>query len=123
MRQGEVFGFLGPNGAGKSTTIRLLLGELRPTAGTATVLGATPREVDHRHTIGYVPADLSLWPAMTGRQTLAFFSKLRGGVDRRQIDALSERLSADLDKRVGNSPAATGRRSASSPPSCTGRTC
>ena len=101
VRPGEVFGFLGPNGAGKSTTIRLLLGELRPTAGTATVLGASPRDVAHRRRLGYVPADLALWPTMTGRQTLAFFAKLRGGVEQRRIDALTERLDADLDKRVG----------------------
>ena len=42
VRPGEVFGFLGPNGAGKSTTIKLLLGELRPSSGSATVLGAAP---------------------------------------------------------------------------------
>lgn len=43
VRRGEVFGFLGPNGAGKSTTIRILLDQLRPTAGRAEVLGTTPR--------------------------------------------------------------------------------
>ncbi|HMS37615.1 MAG TPA: ATP-binding cassette domain-containing protein, partial [Arachnia sp.] len=47
VRSGEIFGFLGPNGAGKSTTIRVLMGELNPTAGSATVLGAAPREVAH----------------------------------------------------------------------------
>ncbi len=108
VRPGEVFGFLGPNGAGKSTTIRLLLGELRPTNGSASVLGATPRDVAIRARLGYVPADLSLWPAMTGRQTLAFFAKLRGGVEATRMSGLAERLGADLDKRVGE--LSTGNR-------------
>ncbi|MBB1509487.1 ABC transporter ATP-binding protein [Tessaracoccus sp. MC1756] len=101
VRQGEVFGFLGPNGAGKSTTIRVLMGELNATSGSATVLGAAPREVAHRNRLGYLPADLALWPAMTGRDTLKFFANLRGGVDWRYVDQLVERLKATLDKRVG----------------------
>lgn len=108
VRPGEVFGFLGPNGAGKSTTIRLLLGELAPTAGSARVLDAPPRDVAHRRSLGYVPADLALWPAMTGRQCLAFFAKLRGGVDKTRIVALASRLDADLGKRIGE--LSTGNR-------------
>ena len=101
VKPGEVFGFLGPNGAGKSTTIRVLMGELNPTTGSATVLGAAPREVEHRHRLGYLPADLALWPAMTGRDTLRFFANLHGGVDWAYADGLAERLDAVLDKRVG----------------------
>jgi len=108
VRPGEVFGFLGPNGAGKSTAIRCLLGELNLTSGTAQVLGAEPREVGHRARLGYVPADLNLWPGMTGRQTLRFFARLRGGVDRAYTDSLAERLGADLDKKVGD--LSTGNR-------------
>lgn len=108
VRAGEVFGFLGPNGAGKSTTIRLLMGELRPSSGSAEVLGAEPREVDHRRRLGYLPADLALWPAMTGRDTLRFFAKLRRGVDWDYVDRLAQRLGADLDKRVGE--LSTGNR-------------
>lgn len=105
---GEVFGFLGPNGAGKSTTIRCLLGELKATSGSATVLGADPIEVAHRSRLGYVPADLSLWPGLTGRQTLALFAKLRGGVDEAYRDSLVKRLDADLEKKVGE--LSTGNR-------------
>lgn len=108
VHPGEVFGFLGPNGAGKSTTIRLLLGELRPTSGSATVLGAAPRGVAHRRRLGYVPADLALWPAMTGRQCLAFLAKLRGGVEKGRVEELARRLDADLGKRVGE--LSTGNR-------------
>lgn len=108
VRPGEVFGFLGPNGAGKSTTIRLLMGELRPSAGTATVLGAAPREVAHRRGLGYLPADLALWPAMTGRDTLKFLANVRHGIDWGHVDELAERLDANLDKRVGE--LSTGNR-------------
>ncbi|MDO5676083.1 MAG: ABC transporter ATP-binding protein [Propionibacteriaceae bacterium] len=101
VEPGEVFGFLGPNGAGKSTTIRVLMGELNPTSGAATVLGAPPREVEHRRRLGYLPADLALWPAMTGKETLKFFANLRGGVDWGYVDQLIERLKATVDKRVG----------------------
>ncbi len=108
VQKGEVFGFLGPNGAGKSTTIRLLMGELNPTAGSATVLGASPRDVAHRARLGYLPPDLALWPVMTGRDTLNFFARLRGGVDWKYVDSLAERLDATLDKRVGE--LSTGNR-------------
>lgn len=101
VEPGELVAFLGPNGAGKSTTIRVLMGELNPTSGSATVLGAAPREVEHRRRLGYLPADLALWPAMTGRDTLKFFASLHGGVEWGFVDQLAERLDAVLDKRVG----------------------
>lgn len=108
LHPGEVFGFLGPNGAGKSTTIRLLMGELHPSSGSARILGAAPRDVAHRRRLGYLPADLALWPAMTGEETLRFFSKLRDGVDWAHVKDLAERLDATLDKRVGE--LSTGNR-------------
>ncbi|GAA3933665.1 ABC transporter ATP-binding protein [Microbacterium soli] len=108
VQPGEVFGYLGPNGAGKSTTIRILMGELTPTKGSATVLGAAPRDVPHRRRLGYLPADLALWPAMTGKDTLRFLANLHGGVDEGFVAQLAERLDADLDKRVGE--LSTGNR-------------
>jgi ABC-2 type transport system ATP-binding protein len=100
---GEIFGFLGPNGAGKSTTIRLLLDQLRATSGRALVFGLDIRErsLEIRQQIGYVPGDLSLYPKLTGRQTIDYFAGLRGGVDMAYVDELAERLQADLSRKVG----------------------
>ena len=103
VRTGEIFGFLGPNGSGKSTTIRMLLDQLRPTSGSARVLGRDSRadSVDIRRRIGYLPGDLALYPKMTGRATIDYFARLRGGVDAAYVDELTERLRADLSKKVG----------------------
>jgi ABC-2 type transport system ATP-binding protein len=99
---GEVFGFLGPNGAGKSTTMRLLLDLIRPTSGSARVLGLDTRRdsVEIRRRIGFLPGDLALYPKLTGRAVLDYLSRLRGGVDRRVRDSLAERFGADLDRPV-----------------------
>ncbi|MCU1470785.1 MAG: transporter [Glaciihabitans sp.] len=102
VQRGEIFGFLGPNGAGKSTTIRTLLDQIRPTAGTATVLGLDSHadSLAIRRRIGYVPGDLALYPNLTGAETIRYFARLRGGVDHVFIDELAGRLQADLSKKV-----------------------
>jgi ABC-2 type transport system ATP-binding protein len=102
VRQGEVFGFLGPNGAGKSTTMRLLLDLIRPTAGSARVLGldTVGNSLAIRRRIGFLPGDLALYPKLTGRTVLDYLARLRGGVDPRTRDALAERFDADLDRPV-----------------------
>ena len=107
---GEVFGFLGPNGAGKTTMIRTILDEIRPTAGTASVLGMDSHEssVEIRNHIGYVPGDLTMYPNLTGKDTLTYFANLRGGVDWGHVDTLAERLGADLTKKIGD--LSTGNR-------------
>jgi ABC-2 type transport system ATP-binding protein len=104
VRRGEVFGFLGPNGAGKSTTIRTLLDLIRPTSGSARLLGMDSRtaSVQIRKHLGYLPSDLALYPRLTGRDTLRYFANLRGGVDWSHVDQLAERLGADLSKRVSD---------------------
>jgi ABC-2 type transport system ATP-binding protein len=100
---GGVFGFLGPNGAGKTTTIRLLLDLIRPTSGTASVLGLDPRRdgVVLRSRIGYLPGALDLPPRLSGRDFLAD----QAALCRRRLDAevavLAERLGADLDRPMG----------------------
>jgi len=99
VARGEVFGFLGPNGAGKSTTIRMLLGSTRPTAGRAWVLGhdVADVEVAHRH-LAYVPADVALWPALTGAQILHLLAAIGPGTDTAYRADLVRRFGLDLDK-------------------------
>jgi ABC-2 type transport system ATP-binding protein len=105
VEEGEIFGFLGPNGAGKTTTIRLLLGLITPSAGTATMLGRDVRGpgAAWRGEIGYLPGELALWPALSGARTLAFLEHLTGRVAVWRAEML-ERLqlgAADLARRVG----------------------
>ncbi|MFB6354402.1 MAG: ABC transporter ATP-binding protein [Halobacteriales archaeon] len=82
VETGEVFGYLGPNGAGKTTTIRTLLGFMRPTSGTATVLGADIRDeaalVDAKRRIGYLPANPAFEEHVTGRELLEVHAALKG---------------------------------------------
>lgn len=103
VRRGEVFGFLGPNGAGKSTMIRLLLDQLRATAGSAEVLGHDTRRgsLAIRRRVGYLPGDLALYPKLTGRQTIEYFAGLRGGVDMTYVEQIADRLETDLSRKVG----------------------
>ena len=100
--RGEVFGFLGPNGAGKTTTIRLLLGLIRPTGGTARIDGhdtwANPVET-HRD-LAVVTADPALWPQLTARETFELLGNLHGGCDAAYRDQLIERYDLDPDKKI-----------------------
>jgi ABC-2 type transport system ATP-binding protein len=102
VRQGEVFGFLGPNGAGKSTTLRLLLDLIKPTAGSARVLGldTANESLAIRRRVGFLPGDLAMYPRLTGQVVLDFLAQLRGGVDQRVRDSLVERFDADLNRPI-----------------------
>ena len=102
VERGEVFGFLGPNGAGKSTTMRLLLDLIRPTSGSARVVGldTVKDSLEIRRRVGFLPGDLALYPRLTGRAMLDYLAELRGGVDPRTRDALVERFGADIDRPV-----------------------
>jgi ABC-2 type transport system ATP-binding protein len=99
---GQIFGFLGPNGAGKSTTIRLLLDLIRPTTGSARVLGLDSRRdrlaIDRR--VSYVPGELALYGDLTGRQLLGYLGNLQGSVDGGYREQLIERLELDPSKKV-----------------------
>jgi len=102
IRQGEVFGFLGPNGAGKSTTLRLLLDLIRPTSGSARLLGLDARResVAIRRRVGFLPGDLALYPKLTGSAVLRYLAQLRGGVNPRVLESLVERFDADLGRPI-----------------------
>jgi len=95
VQSGEVHGFLGPNGSGKSTTIRILLGLLRATGGSASVLGRDPWRdaVSIHRELAYVPGDVSLWPNLSGGETIDLLCSLRGGAD----VALRARLLRDFE--------------------------
>ena len=100
---GEIFGYLGSNGAGKTTTIRCLLDLIRPTAGSATILGLDTHSdtVEVRRRVGYLPGDLRLYPNLTPSQLFDYLGRLRGGVDKRRVAELAERLECDLRQRCG----------------------
>ncbi len=100
--EGEVLGYLGPNGAGKTTTIRLLLGLIGPTSGSATVFGRDARrDAPEIHTrLAYVPGEVSLWPSLSGRDTLDLLGRVQGHVDPSYRDELIERFDFDPSKKV-----------------------
>jgi ABC-2 type transport system ATP-binding protein len=102
IASGEVYGFLGPNGAGKTTTIRLLLGIHRPTEGTALLAGhdAWSDPVSAHRQVAYVASEPTLWPALTGAETLEYFANLRGGCDQAYRDQLIHRFDFDTAKKV-----------------------
>lgn len=106
---GEVFGFLGPNGAGKSTTIRMILGLARPTAGRVLVAGRDAADVAHAHRhLAYVPADVALWPQLTGAEILHLLARTGPGTDLAHRDTLVERF--DLDPSRPAHTYSTGNR-------------
>lgn len=76
VRRGEVFGLLGPNGSGKSTTVKLLLGLLYPTKGHIEVFGHSPRHVQTKSRIGYLPEESYLYRYLNAGETLEFFGNL-----------------------------------------------
>jgi ABC-2 type transport system ATP-binding protein len=102
VRTGEVHAFLGPNGAGKTTTIRILLGLLRKDGGQAVLLGGDPwRDAVSLHRrLAYVPGDVTLWPGLTGGQIIDLLGRLRGGLDAKRRQELTERFDLDPAKKT-----------------------
>src|ERR1700722_17769338 len=96
VEEGEVFGFLGPNGAGKTTTLKLLMGLIFPTAGTARVRGHSIEDVRMHREIGYLPEQPYFYDYLTARELLDYYARFfgYGSAERR------ERVSGILD-RVG----------------------
>jgi ABC-2 type transport system ATP-binding protein len=74
--EGEIFGLLGPNGSGKSTTIKILLGLLHATSGSARILGHSPSDVRIKSVIGYLPEETYLYRYLTARETVDFYGRL-----------------------------------------------
>jgi ABC-type multidrug transport system ATPase subunit len=99
VRRGEVYGFLGPNGAGKTTTLRMLLGLVRPTSGTATVLGETPGHPEALARVGALIETPGFYPYLSGRDNLRVLAR-HAGVANERVDAALERV--DLSGRAGD---------------------
>src|SRR3984893_2386436 len=75
VQSGEVFGFLGPNGAGKSTTIKLLMGLIFPTAGTARILGKSISDISMHADIAYLPEQTYFYDYLTAAELLDYFGR------------------------------------------------
>ena len=91
VRRGEVYGFLGPNGAGKTTTLRMLLGLVRPTSGTATVLGLTPGDPSAVRRVGALVEGPGLYPYLSGRDNLRVLARYHG-VGRSAVETALDRV-------------------------------
>lgn len=102
VNKGEVLGYLGPNGAGKTTTIRLLLGLIQPTSGSAKIFGldAQHDRVEIHRRVAYVPGEANLWPSMTGAETLHLLASIHGRVDEKYREKLIEQFQFDPNKKV-----------------------
>ena len=99
--EGEIYGFIGPNGAGKSTTIRILLGMLKATSGSARIFGKDVWKdaVEIHRRIAYVPGDVNLWPNLTGGEVIDLLLKLRGNGNQNKREELLERFGLDPRKK------------------------
>jgi len=101
IKEGEVFAYIGPNGAGKSTTIRVMLGILQATSGTAKIFGkdAWKDAVEIHKKIAYVPGDVNLWPNLTGGEVIDLFVNLRGNHDKKLRERLIKDFNLDPTKK------------------------
>jgi ABC-2 type transport system ATP-binding protein len=106
VEEGEVFGFLGPNGAGKTTTLKLLMGLIFPTAGTARIRGCSIDDISMHREIGYLPEQPYFYDYLTARELLDYFARFFGyrGVERRHrvsrfLDLVGLASAADVQLR------------------------
>ena len=101
VAQQEVFGYLGPNGSGKTTTIRVLMGMIRPTSGSAFVHGldCVRDSVAVKRKVGYLPGDVPQFGGLTGSEIVSYFGGMRGGADPVTVRRIAERFDLDLGRR------------------------
>jgi ABC-2 type transport system ATP-binding protein len=97
---GEVLGLLGPNGSGKTTALRLMLGFLKPSAGSARIAGhdCWNESVAVRRHVAYLPGELRLYENMTGRELIRFLSDLRGQPVKEDLADLARRFEIDINR-------------------------
>lgn len=105
VREGEIFGFVGPNGAGKTTTLKILMGLISPSQGSASILGCNVAESEFRNQIGFLPENPYFYPFLTAREILDFYARLCGvesGRRAARVDELLEvvNLSHAADSRL-----------------------
>ncbi len=100
--KGEVFGFIGPNGAGKSTTIRTLLGLLKPTGGSAKILGLDPilQGVEIRERIAYLPSEVHYYDEMDSKELLEYSARFYPRSNPKLITELADYFELDLKKKI-----------------------
>ena len=102
VQAGEVLGFLGPNGAGKTTAMRVLVGLIKATGGSARILGVTTAisQPSLRANIGYLPGVLELYRHLSGQDFLHFLAGMRRIDCTSRINELAEQLDVDLSKKI-----------------------
>jgi ABC-2 type transport system ATP-binding protein len=97
---GEVYGLLGPNGSGKTTLIRLLIGLLKPSAGSIRVLGQAMPNKAILAQVGYMTQASALYEDLTVRENVVFFAEMCGGASRERVDEVVALV--DLQERAGS---------------------
>ncbi len=102
VEEGDFFGFIGPNGAGKSTTIRTLLGLIKPTGGSAKVLGfdiLTEKDKILKEA-GYLPSEINFYSGMKVKDVIKYSADLRKAKCKDKATELAERLGLDMSRKV-----------------------
>src|ERR1700680_852214 len=103
VEDGEVFGFLGPNGAGKSTTIKLLVGLIFPTAGTARILGKSIDDISMHQDIGYLPEQPYFYDYLTAAELLDYFARfhdLPAQERRMRVDGMLKKVGLETARKI-----------------------
>src|SRR5207245_11778768 len=103
VEMGDVFGFIGPNGAGKSTTIKLLMGLIFPTAGSARILGKPISDVEMHRDIGYLPEQPYFYDYLTAAEVLDYFARFHDltATDRKdRVDRMLKKVGLETARKI-----------------------